>query len=688
MYTSAPNRWPRGGDKPFRIESLEPRNCMAADLFVTAAPATNGEPAVKHAVASSSPSAGMQPDVVYAHQQLGLTGLGQTVVVIDSGIAYDHPALGGGLGSSYRVVGGWDFAEGDGNPYDDLPGGLHGTHVAGIIGSSDPRYIGVAPQVDLVALRVFDDQGSGGFERIEEALQWVVRHRTSFENPITTVNISIGAAWNASSAPAWSTMEDELAQLATSGILVTASAGNDFQSYGVAGLSYPAASPFVLAVGSQNLQGNLSPYSQRDSSILVAPGDQVLSTVPDYAFDFNGRTDDFMALSGTSMAAPYLAGASVLLREAIQRTQGHSITGAEVEQIFRQTARSVFDPLTQRTYGHVDLVAALQSVIPADERGSPTSPDILGPLNRVLSTTGIIQNSSDADYVRFQATRTGTIRIDVDWNGEVGDRPSWIANNHAISLSNGVGTMAVRAGESYTLAVASGGGLGRYTLELAYAGNSTLPTRTPQAPADGDSESRLQWQATDTGYVTIRADFADASAVDTFSIRNSSSGQSVANIANPTTHEVLVLPVRRGEHFEFTVRGRRTDADIAIRRGSAAHGGLGSTILVTRMSTGNEMPNTMHSMRIVSASSTGESAKECKRMQHDQQAAADAWMAEMSTENSGSVTVPLAVRNSEEYVLVAARSVMRSEQIEAIEISAAFDSLHAWYCGGVILSAL
>ena len=57
----------------------------------------------------------------------GFVGAGQTVAVIDSGIAYDHYALGGGLGANYRVVGGWDFAENDANPYDDGPAGAHGT---------------------------------------------------------------------------------------------------------------------------------------------------------------------------------------------------------------------------------------------------------------------------------------------------------------------------------------------------------------------------------------------------------------------------------------------------------------------------------------------------------------------------------------------------------------------------------
>ena len=84
------------------------------------------------------------------------------MVVIDTGIAYDHLALGGGFGAGYRVVGGFDFTEEyDADPYDDGPMGSHGTHVAGIIASSDGTNPGVAPGVDLVALRVFNDDGRG-----------------------------------------------------------------------------------------------------------------------------------------------------------------------------------------------------------------------------------------------------------------------------------------------------------------------------------------------------------------------------------------------------------------------------------------------------------------------------------------------------------------------------------------------
>ena len=145
----------------------------------------------------------MQSGWNQVHSQYGLTGKGQTVAVIDSGIAFDHVALGRGYGPGYKVVGGWDFAENDARPYDDAPGGFHGTHVSGIIGANDGSNFGVAPDVDLVALRVFTDAGKGEMAWTESALKWVHENRNSFANPITTVNLSLGSAWNSNTVPSW-----------------------------------------------------------------------------------------------------------------------------------------------------------------------------------------------------------------------------------------------------------------------------------------------------------------------------------------------------------------------------------------------------------------------------------------------------------------------------------------------------
>ena len=298
-------------------------------------------------------------DLSYAHRQLGLTGRGQTVAVIDSGVAYDHPALGAGWGPSYRVVGGWDFTEeNDADPWDDPPGGFHGTHVAGILGSSDLQHPGVAPEVHLVALRVFNDVGASDFRWVEQALQWVHEHKDSFAYPITTVNLSLGRDPEHSNGNGVN-LEDELAQLHRDGIFVAVAAGNDFDADAPHGLNYPADSRHVVPVASGGMNGGISAFSQRSPQVLVGPGEQITSTVPDFIEDFNGITDDFLAISGTSSAAPFVAGASVLVRQALQSRGVEQIDQQLIEQILRQTADRVYDSTTRSHYAHLNLPGAL-----------------------------------------------------------------------------------------------------------------------------------------------------------------------------------------------------------------------------------------------------------------------------------------------------------------------------------------
>jgi subtilisin family serine protease len=306
----------------------------------------------------------------------GLTGAGQTVVVIDSGIAWDHTAFGGGIGAGKHIVGGWDFAENDANPYDDGPMGTHGTHVAGIIGSLDPRYPGLAPGADIVALRVFDDQGQGDFPRIEAALRWVYANRFTFANPITTVNLSLGARWNADGAPEWSIIEDELAMLEVDGIFIAVAAGNSFAKFKQhVGLAYPAASNHVVPVASVDANGSLSSFSQRSDRVIAAPGRSVMSAVPDYAGNFNNRADDFLTLSGTSMAAPHIAAASMLVREAFARAGRGHVTQDDIYAVLRDSADVVYDAITSQSYRVLNLGRTLDTVLLSiAEPTNPTPP--------------------------------------------------------------------------------------------------------------------------------------------------------------------------------------------------------------------------------------------------------------------------------------------------------------------------
>jgi subtilisin family serine protease len=346
-------------DRRTRCERYEDR------LALSAAPLGDSlEPETPHAVQTLAleSAAGADDALDYVRRTYGFLGAGQTVAIVDSGIAYDHPALGGGWGDGYRVVGGWDFAENDADPYDDAPAGFHGTHVAGILASSDAVHRGLAPAVDLVGLRVFDDQGYGEIAWVEQALRWIHENRNAFAHPITTVNLSLGSQGiDASSAGA--AIEDELEQLKADGIFVVAAAGNGFGEIQAPGLAYPASSPHVVPVASVGADGALSDFSQRDSRVLAAPGERITSTVPDFAKNLDGKPNDFEHASGASMATPYVAGAGVLLREAMLAAGWSDITPDLLYEHLRSTADSVFDPITGANYHRINLARAIDDVV-------------------------------------------------------------------------------------------------------------------------------------------------------------------------------------------------------------------------------------------------------------------------------------------------------------------------------------
>lgn len=320
-------------------------------------------------------------DTVHS-QYPSLNGSYQTVAIIDTGINYMHSALGGGFGPGFRVVAGWDFAENDANPMDDTIG--HGTRMAGIIGSSNPVYTGVAPAVQFAALRVFDDSGYGTFAMVADALQWVIDHQVEYT--ITSVCLSLGNGGVHLSVPAgYDTIEAKLHALYDSGVFVVAGSGNLYYDTVLGsreGLQYPAISPYTISVadvwdraGSTSVTWStlaadytqqpdwIVSHAQRGEALdLLAPGAMITSC------DLSGGFTS--TKGGTSSAVPHVVGAAVVLRQAIWEKEGRYASNDELLQIFQDTGVQIYDDgfntnvaASERWYSRIDLDAALQSVM-------------------------------------------------------------------------------------------------------------------------------------------------------------------------------------------------------------------------------------------------------------------------------------------------------------------------------------
>ncbi|TWU24675.1 S8 family serine peptidase [Bythopirellula polymerisocia] len=504
----------------------------------------------------------------------GFTGKGQTVAIIDSGIAYNHFALGGGLGANYRVVGGYDFTENDANPYDDGTAGGHGTHVAGIVGGNAGSDHGVASGVDLVGLRVFDDSGAGYFSWVESALQWVHFNRNSFENPITAINLSLGvASWNSTTVPVWSTLEDEFALLKADGIFVAVSAGNAYATYNAPGLGYPAASPSVVPVMSVNDNGSLAGYSQRDVRAIAAPGSSIRSTVPDYKGNNNGIDDDYAYMSGTSMASPYIAGASVLIRQAMEFSGYTGITQDTIYNHMMATATSFVDSATNLTFKRLNLEAAIDALMPADDYGSTLATAFnLGTLTTTASQSGIISTLNDIDYFKFTAGSNGTVTFDS--NGMTHElQAAWTVSGATGTVTGNQGeevSFDVVAGQTYTVGFSSSGGLGHYNLNAFFESSNNFTYTdwgtVSYAQLNGLSVAGESWyrvQSSQAGYLTVEGAFAAQGGQVNLKLYDSNLQLvTTGNAVNGTTRVDALATA--GEEFFVCVQGTNSNVDYRL----------------------------------------------------------------------------------------------------------------------------
>jgi PGF-pre-PGF domain-containing protein len=341
--------------------------------------------------------------------QINITGKDQTVCIIDTGVDYNHPDLGGGVGPGFKVLGGYDFVNNDPDPIDDNG---HGTHVAGII-AANGNLKGVAPDANIIAIKVLNASGVGSSIDVLAGIDWCVNNASIYN--ITVISMSLGGGLYTSYCDSQEPFfRDAINAAVAKNITVIVATGNNAN---YTAISSPACIRNATRVGAtyDNDVGGIIWSSCTDNSthadkitcftnrgtnfpdILLAPGALINSTY---------LSNGYQELGGTSMAAPHVSGLIALLNQEYRAIYGTNPTPDYLFKVLNSTGVPIYDSATGTTYYRVDALAvynAIEQVPPAITFVSPT------PENATLW---------DKTWIYINVTFSENVDTAIlDWNG-------------------------------------------------------------------------------------------------------------------------------------------------------------------------------------------------------------------------------------------------------------------------------
>ena len=278
-------------------------------------------------------------DLVGARQvwQRGYSGWGLAVAVIDNGVDTRHPFLAG------RTVFEACFADVCPNGQTTMHGrgaarpvGTHGTHVAGIVlGHPIGDVIGVGPNLRLLAINVMNRERRGMNGRnILAGLDIVLTLARRYPGIIGAVNMSLGGArqsYGHCRSRIWDLAARELRR---AGVAVVVASGNDSRSDRAAPVSFPACIEGFVSVGAVTKSRQVATFSNSGPALdLLAPGVRIRSSV------IKEGERRFASMSGTSMAAPHVAAAMALMKQASPKSSVD-----ELVRMLKSSGRAMRDP--------------------------------------------------------------------------------------------------------------------------------------------------------------------------------------------------------------------------------------------------------------------------------------------------------------------------------------------------------
>jgi len=300
-----------------------------------------------------------------------LTGKGIKIAVIDTGVDYTHEDLGGCFGENCKVVGGYDFVNNDNNPMDDHG---HGTHCAATA-AGNGILKGVAPDVEIYAFKVLDSGGSGYSDDIISAIERSIdldNDGNIMENEndyVDVISMSLGGGGNPDD-PTSITIDN----IVNAGIIAVIAAGNS--GPGEQTIGSPGTSRNAITVAASDKSDLIADFSSRGPVIwtdengneksivkpdITAPGVDICAAQSSNK-PWNDRLcldNEHVAISGTSMATPHIAGVVALLKQ-----KNPNWTPEEIKNSLKATAVDLGENVLTQGAGRVDVLESVESEKP------------------------------------------------------------------------------------------------------------------------------------------------------------------------------------------------------------------------------------------------------------------------------------------------------------------------------------
>ncbi|MCX6774617.1 MAG: S8 family serine peptidase, partial [DPANN group archaeon] len=374
-----------------------------------------------------------------------------------------------------KVIGGWDFVNNDGDPMDDYG---HGTHVAGIA-AANGTLKGVAPGASVVVGKIMNATGDGLDSNLIAGIEFC--NNRSADYNISVISMSLGDAVNYtnycdSMGPIYSLYSSAINNSVAKNISVVVAAGN---SGNITGISAPACIQNAIPVGSTDNSDNFSSFSNRNSLVqLFAPGSSINSTW--------WPGGGYIAIGGTSMATPHVAGAFAIMNQYLKLT-GQTKTPQQIEAIFNSTGKQITDTnYSNLTYSRIDVYAAITSII-------PPAMTILSPIN-----------STWYNGAKFNVTLSENGTCWCSFSNQSGNITMTNASSTSFYYTNtSVDETATNSTYNVTFYCNDSAGNLNSSSLLFFGVHKTIPNVTLSSPADG-------YSATGTTTVPFQFNVTDA----------------------------------------------------------------------------------------------------------------------------------------------------------------------------------